>query len=138
VPGLEKYVFIETGDKNGVSGPHLVFRGVNVHIQSGFGATVDTTTHLGNLIIGYNERPSGNVGVNRSGSHNLVGGNNNEFNSSGGLVFGTNNKLFGPFSSILGGDTNSLTGMYSTVYGGQFNGGGGIRELYPPLPVLGN
>ena len=119
IPDLEKYVFLETGDKNGVKGPHLVFRGVNVHVQSGSNMTIDTSG-LGNLIVGYNENsPSNNL--NRLGSHNLVGGQMNAFSASGGMVFGSNNNLSGRFSGILGGENNQSPGWFSTVYGGQFN-----------------
>lgn len=135
VPNLEKYVSINPDPINGVNGPHIIFNGVNVHIQSGSGATVDTTTGLGNLIIGYNETdPS--VGLPRTGSHNLVGGQMNSFSSSGGLVFGMRNAIRGQYaavlsgerntasganSSILGGGQNTASGAYSTVYGGQLN-----------------
>jgi hypothetical protein len=120
VPDLEKYVEINTNDLNGVKGPHLIFKGVNVHVRSGSGTTVDSTG-LGNLIIGYNETAQGGAALNRTGSHNLVGGQLNSFSSSGGLVFGSNNRLFGRYAAILGGEQNNATGWYSTVYGGQFN-----------------
>lgn len=135
VPDLEKYVSINPDPINGVNGPHIIFKGVNVHIQSGSGATVDTATGLGNLIIGYNETdPS--VGLPRNGSHNLVGGQMNSFSSSGGLVFGVRNAIRGQYaavlsgerniasgvtSSILGGGQNTASGQYSTVLGGQLN-----------------
>lgn len=120
VPDLEKYVEINPNDLNGVKGPHLIFKGVNVHVRSGSGTTVDSTG-LGNLIIGYNETAQGGTALNRTGSHNLVGGQLNSFSSSGGLVFGSNNRLSGRYAAILGGEQNSATGWYSTVYGGQFN-----------------
>jgi len=121
VPDLEKYVSINPNPMNGVTGPHIIFKGVNVHVQSGAGATVDATTGLGNLIIGYNEPAQGGVGLNRTGSHNLVGGQMNSFSSSGGLVFGSNNKLSGRFAAVLGGEQNNAVGWFSTVYGGQLN-----------------
>jgi hypothetical protein len=135
VPDLERYVSIDPNPINGVNGPNLIIRGVNVHIQSGSGATMDTTTGLGNLIIGYNESdPS--VGLLRNGSHNLVGGQMNSFSSSGGMVFGMRNVIRGQHavvltgernvasgiqSSVLGGGQNTASGQYSTVYGGQMN-----------------
>jgi hypothetical protein len=139
VPGLEKYLFIETGDKNGLAGPHIVFRGVNVHVQNGQNSTV-VKNGLGNLIIGYDESPSGGVGVNRTGSHNLVGGQFNAFSSWGGLVLGSNNALHGQFSAILGGANNLVnpTGMYSTIYGAQMNTSNSSYEFLPAFPVAGN
>jgi hypothetical protein len=134
VPDLEKYVSIDPNPINGVNGPHLIFRGVNVHVQSGSGSTADTTG-LGNLIIGYNETDP-TVGLPRNGSHNLVGGQMNAFSSSGGVVFGLRNAIRGQYaailggerniasgvmSSVLGGGQNQASGQYSTVFGGQMN-----------------
>src|ERR1700704_3518185 len=45
----------QEGAINGVSGPHLLITGCNVHVRSGSGMTNDDTTNLGNLFIGYNE-----------------------------------------------------------------------------------
>lgn len=121
IPDLEKYVSINPDSMNGVKGPHIIFKGVNVHVQSGTGATADTTSGLGNLIIGYNEVDP-LVGLTlRNGSHNLVGGQMNYFSSSGGVVFGANNRITGQYSAVLGGGQNTANGMYSTVYGGQLN-----------------
>jgi hypothetical protein len=131
VPGLENYVSINTDVMNGVRGPHIVIRGVNVHVLSGSGATVDNTG-LGNLIVGYNESTTG---ATRGGSHNLVGGTMNSFSSSGGLVFGTYNRISGQYSSILGGAQSTASGMYSTVYGGQQNQSVNAYEFTPAFPV---
>jgi hypothetical protein len=103
---------------NDVKGPNLIFKGVNVHVQSGMGVTADTTSGLGNLILGYNETPGGLV---RAGAHNLVAGQMNSFSSFGGLVFGMNNKISGDYAAVLGGGQNTASGPYSTVYGGQQN-----------------
>jgi hypothetical protein len=124
VPDLERYVSIDPNPINGVNGPHIIFRGVNVHIQSGSGATVDTTTGLGNLIIGYNETDPA-VGLARNGSHNLVGGQMNAFSSSGGMVFGLRNAIRGQYAAVLGGERNVANGMLSTVLGGGQNTAGG-------------
>ena len=147
---LDKYVSIHTTPINGVSGPHIIFKGVNVHVQSGSGATVDSTG-LGNLIIGYNEMDPA-VGMIRTGSHNLVGGEMNSFSSSSGLVFGLRNSIraqhaailsgernivSGPYSSILGGGLNTASGPYSTVYGGQQNTSATSYDVKPPLQSSG-
>jgi hypothetical protein len=137
IPDLEKYVSIRTDVMNGVKGPHLIFKGVNVHVQSGSGLTVDTTG-LGNVIIGYNEMPQNGTALNRLGSHNLVGGQMNAFSSSGGMVLGSNNGLHGRFSAILGGENNTLSGMYSTVYGAQFGSSVTNYDFLPAFPVVGN
>jgi hypothetical protein len=137
IPDLEKYVSINPNTLNGVQGPHLIFKGVNVHVQSGSGTTVDTTG-LGNLIVGYNEAVQNGTGLNRLGSHNLVGGQMNAFSSSGGLVFGSNNTLAGRYAAILGGEQNNATGWYSTVYGGQFNNSISNYALTPAIGGGGN
>jgi len=134
IPDLEKYVSINPDVMNGVKGPHIIFKGVNVHVQSGSGSTVDTTSGLGNLIVGYNE-PDPLVGLTlRNGSHNLVGGRMNYFPSFGGVVFGANNRISGQYSAILGGGQNTASGQYSTVYGGQLNVSPTPYSFTPPIP----
>jgi polyhydroxyalkanoate synthesis regulator phasin len=117
VPNLKNYVEVKTGDMNGVRGPHLVFHHVNVHVQSGSNATADTTSGLGNLIIGYNEQASPEQV--RLGAHNLVGGSQNGFSSYGGLVFGVGNKITGTYASVVGGENNTASGISSIVLGGK-------------------
>jgi hypothetical protein len=151
LPDLDKYVSIHTSPINGVNGPHIIFKGVNVHVQSGSGATVDTTG-LGNLIIGYNETDPA-VGLIRTGSHNLVSGEMNSFSSSSGLVFGLRNSIrgqhatilsgernvaSGQYSSILGGGLNTASGQYSTVYGGQQNTSSTDYAVKPQLQTGGS
>jgi hypothetical protein len=151
LPDLDNYMSIHTNPINGVNGPHIIFKGVNVHVQSGSGATVDTTG-LGNLIIGYNETDPA-VGLIRNGSHNLVGGEMNSFSSSSGLVFGLRNSIRGPhaailsgernvasgqYSSILGGGLNTASGQYSTVYGGQQNTSATNYDVKPQLQSSGS
>jgi hypothetical protein len=82
------YMSIESGTVNGLSGPHVIFTGANVHIRSGSDSTDDNGAlkGLGNLIVGYNEERSS---INdRTGSHNIVVGAKNNFSSYGGLVVG--------------------------------------------------
>ena len=56
------------------------------------------TNGLGNLIIGYNEL--GNpFGDDRTGSHNVVFGQDNSYESFGGLVGSLNNTIAAPFAS---------------------------------------
>jgi hypothetical protein len=151
VPDLEKYVSIDPNPINGVKGPNLIFRGVNVHVQSGSGATIDAATGLGNVIIGYNETDPA-VGLPRNGSHNLVGGQMNSFSSSGGVVFGVRNAIRGQYaailsgernvasgvtSSILGGGQNNASGQYSTILGGQLNVAPTPYTIQPELQAGG-
>ena len=127
VPDLKKYVSINTADMNGVTGPHIVIEGANLHVRSGSGASDDAGTlkGLGNLIIGYNEASTGV----RTGSHNLVGGKGNAFPSYGGLVFGLNNMVSAPFSAVVSGDTNTASGVNAAVFGGNGNTAGGVRSV---------
>jgi hypothetical protein len=130
VPDLEKYVSIDPNPIHGLSGPHIIFKAVNVHIQSGSGATDDHTssgaalTGLGNLIIGYNEADA-TTGA-RTGSHNLVSGDYNSYTSFGGVTFGLRNNVSGRYATILGGDRNSSTGATATVHGGSQNTASGF------------
>src|SRR5208282_1525258 len=77
---LAPYVTVSAGSINGLSGPHVVFHGANVHIESGSGTTVDSTG-LGNLVIGYNEDSTNPpvIDTARGGSHNLIVGDQHQF-----------------------------------------------------------
>ncbi len=97
------------------------FTGCNVYIQSGSGHTSDnyTPTGLGNLTVGYNEeRGTGNV---RTGSHNLILGDANNYSSFGGIVCGSNNTVSGYYASVTGGDYNTASGIVSSISGGGYN-----------------
>jgi hypothetical protein len=103
----------------GLAPPHVIFRGANVHIQNGTGAT-DTINGLGNLVIGYNEMHQHSA-TDRTGSHNLIVGQEHRFTSSGGIVAGFNNAIFGTWSSVLAGYSNQTTGTGASVSGGSGN-----------------
>jgi hypothetical protein len=111
---------VNPSDINGLSGPHVIFEGVNVHIRSGSGFTDDggSLLGLGNLIVGYNE-VSGGWG--RDGSHNLVVGQYHSYTSFGGLVAGEGNSIIAEAAVVTGGLYNSASGAYSSVSGGEQN-----------------
>ena len=133
---LGRYVSVDSSAENGLKGPHIIFSGANVHIESGSGSTVDSSG-LGNLVIGYNEdsRAASIIDGNRSGSHNLVVGPQHEFTSSGSVVFGYANFTSAKFASVTGGECNaagltaypfvcfssSVFADGSSVTGGGFN-----------------
>ena len=96
----------------------LDISGINVRIHNGSGTTGGPVDGLGNLIVGYNELgdPSGD---DRTGSHNLVTGQQNSFSSYGGLVAGQSNTVSGPWSSVSGGYDNTASGYFSSVSGGS-------------------
>ena len=104
---------ITTGDAH--RGYLLRISTANVQIVNGMGST-STADGLGNLIIGYDH----GVGV-ASGSHNLVLGDFQTYESYGGLVAGQGNTLLGPYASVLGGQSNTAAGSFSCVVGGQNN-----------------
>jgi hypothetical protein len=111
---LGPYVSVDPGTERGLKGPQVIFSGANVHIESGSGATVDTTG-LGNLVVGYDEdslAPSA-IDSNRTGSHNLVVGPQHEFTASAGMVSGYANFTSAVYASITGGECNAAG---STVY----------------------
>lgn len=100
------------------SGNDIYINKANVHIRDGSGSTDGTVNGLGNLIIGYNEpRTSGN---NRTGSHNLIIGSQNNYKSYGGLVSGFSNEISGSYSSVSGGLNNIASGSFSSVSGGSY------------------
>jgi hypothetical protein len=122
---LGPFVSVDPNPENGVVGPNIVYKGANIHIISGSGNTRknDTSTGLGNLIIGYDEAPSNLVTGERSGNHNLVIGPNNKFSAkvSGGIVAGEFNSISREVHSILGGASNSVGGPNASILGGANN-----------------
>jgi hypothetical protein len=99
----------------------VVITGANLRIVNGLGST-ETTNGLGNLIVGYNEsRPPGQPPDNRTGSHNVVVGEFNNFSSFGGLVVGLSHEIRGEFSAVTGGLGGFAIGRAATVSGGSNN-----------------
>jgi hypothetical protein len=93
---------------------------VNWQIVNGTGSTDGAANGLGNLIVGYNE--TGNVnGDDRTGSHNIVGGQSSSFRSHGGLVVGRSNTVSAAWSAVSGGRNNTASGTQASVSGGGFN-----------------
>jgi hypothetical protein len=123
---LLTYIKVQTGDINGVGGPHVIVEGANFHVRSGSGQT-DDTTNLGNLFVGYNDPRcvvfgcSETTTSNRTGSHNLVIGPQHQYTASGGLVAGLGNTVSTDFASVSGGSANTASGSSASVSGGIFN-----------------
>jgi hypothetical protein len=108
------------------TGTDLYITAANLHIVSGSGHTDGPTNGLGNLIVGYNElRTPLILGFaapdDRSGSHNIVVGQYQNFSSYGGLVCGEINTISGPNASVSGGVGNTASGGDASVSGGQEN-----------------
>jgi len=111
----------------------VTLSGYNLQIVSGSGSTSDGTldsgnnpipgtslTGLGNVIVGYNALRGDNTDV-RTGSHNLIVGDQHSYSSFGGLVVGLGSTLSAPYASITGGYGNVASGFAASVSGGQGN-----------------
>jgi hypothetical protein len=116
-------VVINNNPLVGLSGPHFIFSGVNVHVRNG-AAQSNTTNGVGNLILGYNESTFADS-TERAGSHNLVIGQEHEYSRYNGLVAGYNNRLEGVHSTVSGGSGNAAIGAFSNVAGGNSNAASG-------------
>jgi hypothetical protein len=118
-----EYITVQSGEINGLAGPHVIFTGANVHIRSGSSTTYDggSLTGLGNLIVGYNQLRPGDGAGQRGGSHNIVVGDHHRFTSYGGLVAGYENEVSRSHASVTGGFHNTASGYRSSICGGYFN-----------------
>jgi hypothetical protein len=114
-----QYLTVVAGTVNEMPGPHVMITGANLHVRSGSGSTPGTLNGLGNLIVGYNELR--NFENDRSGSHNIVVGRNNNYTSFGGLVVGYENTISGEYASVSGGGYNTASEYYASVSGGRDN-----------------
>jgi hypothetical protein len=119
---LSRFVSVNNDPIDGLAGPHVIFEGVNVHIRSGSGFTNDDgeLSGLGNLVVGYNEARS-SVLNDRTGSHNIVLGDLQNFSSFGGLVAGMQNTISGEYATVVAGYSNTASGYAAHVSGGWAN-----------------
>jgi hypothetical protein len=113
-------------------GKEVTITGANLHLINGLGSTgcgpegdpiPDCPNGLGNLIVGYNEpRPPDAVPPDlRTGSHNIVVGQEHNFSRFGGIVVGFGNEINGDFAAVSGGQFNTASGLFTSVSGGQAN-----------------
>lgn len=100
-------------------GDDIFITGANLHVVNGQNDT-ETSNGLGNVIIGYNEERASGTN-DRSGSHTLAVGSENNYSSYGGIVIGKNNTVNGIYASVSGGTGNKATGAYASVSGGEVN-----------------
>lgn len=82
------------------SSQNIIVENCNLIVRDGSGSTA-SSTGLGNLIVGYNS--DGRLDKDRTGSHNLVIGDEHQYSSYGGFVAGIENSLHAPYASISGG-----------------------------------
>jgi hypothetical protein len=100
----------------------LVISGANLQVVDGSSATAGPVNGLGNVIIGYNER---SFGQGRTGSHNLIVGEEHAYTSFGGIVGGERNTISNRAASVVGGKLNVASGLNSSVCGGSENSASG-------------
>ncbi len=145
VMAMDPYVVVTTPDPNANSGALITFEGVNLQVVNGTGQT-NQVNGLGNLIIGYNAprqatalrdtcslgqywndstnctANGGTWGKNfKTGSHNLIVGDQNAYSSYGGIVAGFGNVISREYAVVTGGRDNIAPGPYSSVSGGLGN-----------------
>jgi len=110
VESKTQYMSVDTTAKS------TTFSGCNLFLTNGTGASANVNG-LGNLTIGYNA--TGNyAGDVRTGSHNLILGDRNNYSSYGGMVAGIANAISAPYASVTAGQNNRAIGQYSSVTGG--------------------
>jgi hypothetical protein len=120
---LADYVSVSSDPINGLAGPHVIFHGANVHIQSGSGDSL-IKNGRGNLIVGYNELYHTDS-VERGGSHNVVIGLGHRYDFETGLVAGYVNRLGHQATSVTGGGFNDTSEFAASVTGGSNNNASG-------------
>ena len=81
--------------------------GANLQVVNGTGKTGQNPNGAGNLVVGYNSPPTDRV-ADRTGSHNLVVGDQNNFTSWGALITGTRNTSEARFANVLGGKDRTV------------------------------
>jgi len=123
-------------------GPKILFYGVNIQLVNNTGST-STPNGLGNLIVGYDNQSFATIyfcthgnyknetdctanGYNwttssKSGSHNIIVGDENSYSYTGGLVAGFQNIINNKFSVAIGGRNNRASGFAATTLGGSLN-----------------
>ena len=123
-------VYLDDGSGNFVN-KTIRITGVNLQIVNGLGATngyptdptsvdpMDTATNgVGNVIVGYAELQGAG---DRTGSHNVVIGTDNNYSSFGGFVVGRLNDILNAYSTVSAGIDNTASGLYSSVVAGTEN-----------------
>lgn len=103
----------------------LRVKDANLQVVNGTGNT-ESANGLGNIIIGYNEV------INlcaRDGSHNIVLGFDNAYQSWSGFVSGSDNLINDPFDMCLSGFSNRAFGENNILIGGRDNLTTGVNNV---------
>lgn len=139
IPNLAGYV---TMDISTPTRPVLRVAGANLQVVNGLGTT-STVNGLGNVIVGYDEARSGGVQSctlgeyidqptctgnggtwalsYKTGSHNLVVGEQHNYSRDGGFLAGRANTANGHSASVSGGTLNAASADAASVSGGNQN-----------------
>jgi hypothetical protein len=113
----------------------ITVTGANLYVVNGTGTTDGEPNGLGNLIIGYNELreelwPEEDEIVNdRTGSHMIVVGSENNFSREMGIVVGRHHTVDSTWASAIGGIQNTATGLGAVVVGGRLNLASGMDSV---------
>ncbi len=135
---LAEYLSVINLTYDDVDYPTLRLTGANFQVVNGLDATnglpdsitstgSDTVVNgLGNIIVGYNELRTSFTDPSmpenyRTGSHNLIVGTRNSYDSFGCAVFGRTCFADGAYSSVPGGFKNTASAVCSSVVGGCSN-----------------
>lgn len=139
---LEPYIRVDAATLNGLTGPHIVITGANVHIRNGNGPLAGFSAAMGcplsghcdgsglspylngvgNLVVGYDEQEPPPYPVQaRTGSHNIIIGYGHQFTGHAGLVAGLLNTVAGASNTVTGGFQNTASGVNTSVSGGAGN-----------------
>jgi len=146
VMDLDAYLTVTSDGR----GPIATLSGINVRVVNGVGNT-DSVNGLGNVIIGYDEAGSGAIYAcddglfqdrtsceangklwsndNKTGSHYLVLGHNNNYTSYAGMVAGRYNYVNNFYSTVSGGTENVSSGEFSSISGGRQGKASGPRSM---------
>ena len=122
-------------------GREITLKGANLRLVNGEGST-DTVNGYGNLIVGYDEEtlsypfydPEGAAsekegGSRKGGSHNLVIGTENSYESYAGIVAGQRNRITQPYAVVSAGYGNMANGPFASVSGGTLNQAKGSKAV---------
>jgi hypothetical protein len=110
--------------------PTVQFSGANVQVQSGTGHTYGIANGEGNLVVGYDEEPGTQTGMNNlvvgfkqsfTSFASIVGGEGSTSSGPNSAVFGIENKVTQDGASATGGSQNTASGYFSSVSGGYGN-----------------
>lgn len=108
------------------AGATLRLTGVNLQVVSGSGSTDGPVNSRGNVVIGYNTDNVGDGADTRTGSHNLVIGNDHSYTSSGGFVGGIDNSISATGATVVTGNQNAASNSYAAVTTGGLNVADGL------------